>query len=126
MNILVARDGSPDSQSALTYGIGQAIETRGKLTVVHVHQRRQCGSEQVLQDSLRCFDSVRASINDHGSVVPASAVFMTITDHNDMLTYAANAQIDLIAAPHAFDELFCKACGHVVIISGDEGQLVNS
>jgi hypothetical protein len=52
MNILVAGDGSPDSQSALAYGIGKAIETRGKLTVMHVHQRRTRGSEQALQDSL--------------------------------------------------------------------------
>ncbi|NTW57829.1 MAG: universal stress protein [Nitrospirae bacterium] len=122
MNILVASDGSPDSQSALTYGIGKALETRGKLTVVHVYQRRKRGSEQALQDSLQCFDSVRASIQDHGCGVPANAVFMTITDHHDILTYAANAQIDLIVAPPAFDALFCSACCLVDIVSAEDLQ----
>ncbi len=122
MNILVASDGSPDSQSALTYGIGKALETRGELTVVHVYQRRKRGSEQALQDSLRCFDSIRASIQDHGCGVPVSAVFMSITDHNDILTYATNAQIDLIVAPPAFDALFCSACCLVDIVSAEDLQ----
>ena len=122
MNILVASDGSPDSQPALTYGIRKALETRGELTVVHVYQRPKRGSEQTLQDSLRCFDSVRASIQDHGCGVPASAVFMTITDHNDILTYATNAQIDLIVAPPAFDALFCSACCLVDIVSAEDLQ----
>jgi hypothetical protein len=95
MKILVASDGSPDARTALTYGIGKALETRGELTVLHMHQRRRCragnaeqrGSNQTLQDSLRCFDAVRASIHDHGSGVQASAVFMTINDQNDILTY---------------------------------------
>ena len=48
MNILVVSDGSTDSQSALTYGIGRALDTRGKLTVVHVYQRRKGRCERAL------------------------------------------------------------------------------
>jgi hypothetical protein len=66
-------------------------------------------------------------MKDHGSVIPASgAVCMVFNDFNDILTYASSARIDPIVAYHAFDEHFCKACGHVAIISGDEGQMVNS
>jgi hypothetical protein len=122
MNILVASDGSPDSPSALAYGIGKALETRGKLTVMHVYQRSSREPEQALQNSLRGFDSVRASMKDHGSAVPANAVFMTITDHNDILTYANRAQIDLIVAPPAFDALFCSACCLVDIVSATDLQ----
>ena len=122
MNILVVSDGSPDSQSALTYGIERALESHGELTVVHVHKRQEGSCEQALQDSLRCFDLVRASVHNHGCGIPASAVFMTITDHRDILTYAANAQIDLIVASSAFDELIYSACCLVDIVSTDDLQ----
>ncbi|HXY54362.1 MAG TPA: universal stress protein [Nitrospirota bacterium] len=124
MNILVVSDGSQDSQSALTYGIGRALDTHGKLTIAHVHKRQEVRSEKALQDSLRCFDLVRASVHDHGCGIPASAVFMSITDHRDILTYATNAQIDLIVAPPVFDELICSACCLVDIVSADEMQTI--
>jgi hypothetical protein len=47
---------------------------------------------------------------------------MTINDHNDILTYATNAQIDLIVAPPAFDRLFCSACCLVDIVSAEDLQ----
>ncbi len=122
MNILIVSDGSPDSQSALAYGIGKALETRGELTVVHVYQRREGSCEQALQHSLQCFDAVRASVHDHGSGVSAKAMFMTINDHRDILTYAATAQIDLIVAPPAYDALFGSACCLVDIVTSDDRQ----
>jgi len=122
MNILVVSDGSSDSQSVLTYGIGRALEMRGKLTVVHVYQRWKGRCELALQDSLRCFDLVRASVNDHDCGIPVSATFMTITDHCDILTYAANAQIDLIVAPPAFEDLFNSARCLVDIVSANDLQ----
>lgn len=123
MNILVVSDGSSDSQSALTYGTERALVTRGKLTVLQVYQLRM-RSEQTLRDSLRCFDLVRASVRDHGCGIPASVVFMPITDHRDILTYTANTQIDLIVAPPAFDALFCSACCLVDIVSAEDLQTV--
>ncbi len=126
MKILVASDGSPDSQSALTYGIERAVETHGELTVMQVHQQSKGRSEQTLQDSLRRFDLVRESINDHGCGVSAKAVFMIITDHHDILTYAASAKIDLIVAPPAFDALFSSACCLVDIVSAEDLQMAHS
>ena len=120
MKILVIGDGTPDSRSALTYGIEKALETRGELIVVHVYQRKSGRAEQTLLDSLHCFDYVRASVRDHGCGVPASAAFMTITDHHDILSYAAGSQIDLIVAPPAFESLFSSACCLVDIVAAED------
>jgi hypothetical protein len=122
VNILVVSDGSSDSQSAFTYATERALVTRGELTVLHVYQLRKSRSEQTLRDSLRCFDLVRASVHDHCCGIPASAVFMPITDHRDILTYATNTQIDLIVAPPAFNALFCSACCLVDIVSVEDLQ----
>ncbi len=120
VNILVVSDGSSDSQSALVYGTERALETRGKLIILHVYQLRKGRLGETLQDSLRCFGLVRALVQDHGCGIPASAVFLPITNHHDILAYAANTQVDLIVAPPSFDALVCSACCLVDIVSAED------
>ena len=103
-------------------GLGKALETHSALTVAHTYQCQKHRSKQSLQDSLRCFDSVRASFHHHNCGVPASAVFLTITDCKDILAFAAYQWIELIVAPPAFKALFCLACCLVDIVSAEDTQ----
>jgi len=133
MKILVVNDGTLDSDAALDYGLAKARETSGQLIALQVHQRHfpndDAGghdSKRTMQDSLRCFESVRAWIHDHRGGIPASVEFFIINDCSDILRYASNAQIDLIVSPPAFVAMFGKARCLVDIVTAEDEQRVNS
>jgi len=133
MKVLVVSDGTPDSESALAYGLAKARETSGQLIALHVHQhyfpRDDAGrssSHQALQDSRRRYESIRTWIHNHGCGVSANADFSIIDDYSDILRYASDAEIDLIVSPPAFVEMFDKARCLVDIVSAEDEQMVNS
>ena len=133
MRVSVVSDGTPDSEAALAYGIVKARETFGQLIALHVHQRHFSSDEaerraakQALQDSLRCFESLRVLIHNHSCGIPASVDFFIINDCNDIVRYASKTQIDIIVSPPAFEAMFSKARCLVDIISSEDEQSVNS
>src|SRR5512141_401234 len=122
MKVMVAYNGSAESQAALVYGVKKADETGGELIVFDILRRTYLFDsdnespfrEDACQGPLR----VKKDTLTHrsGRKILTTFVLAFIDTFDDILRYASKAQADLVVLPPDFEELLGKACCLVDIV----------
>ena len=122
MKVMVAYNGSAESQAALVYGVKKANEMGGELIVFDILRRtylldingRLPPMEDAFQGTLR--EKKDTLTHRSGRKILTTFVLAFIDTFDDILRYASKAQADLVVLPPEFEELLGKACCLVDIV----------
>jgi len=121
MKVMVAYNGF-EAQAALAYGVNKANETGGELIVFDILRRTYFldidngapPEKDAFQGTLRVKKDTL--IHRSGRKILTTFVFAVLDTCDDILSYAGQAQADLVVLPPEYEELLEKACCLVDVV----------
>jgi nucleotide-binding universal stress UspA family protein len=127
MKILVAYDGSLNSQTALKYGIRKVKEVGGSLFALHVFNSSMFidydagpnAVEMARKESSRYVEDARRIIAETGADIHAKVFMEEGNPGEEIVSFARTETIDLIIAPPRYKAIVKNASCPVSIIPGN-------
>jgi len=127
MKVLVAYDGSLNSQKALKYGIDRVRENGGELKVLHVFHAGMFidygagprAEEIARAESARFVEEAKKIITEAAGNIKAEITTVDGVPEDEILGYAQSEKIDLLLSPPKYKALAKNAPCRVSIIPGN-------
>lgn len=126
MKILIAFDGSLNSQTALKYGLEKVKEKGGRLTALHVFNSSMFidydahpGAEEIARrEALRYVEDARRIVSESGADSYTKVIMREGNPEEEIEEYAREENMDLIISPPRYKSLAKKSPCPVSIIPG--------
>ncbi len=126
MKILIAYDGSLNSQIALKYGIQKVREDGGEIEVIHVFNKNlfidydaHIDAEKMARmESSRYVEDAKRIVAELGSTIKARVVVREGNPEEEITAYAEDENIDLIVSPPKYKSIAKSASCPVSVVPG--------